>query len=288
MPTLFIAAWLLGGVAAATPSRVAIVTELHGTSWASSGPAARRPLASLDWIEENETIEVGPGSSVTLVFVSGARYELRSRARARATSAGLTSQTGQVRTLTTLPALPVIPSIRDTEATTGGAVRIRGPVWPFFPSGAATTVASHTVLRFAALPGASVYEVVVVDNHEDVVFQASGPGTTVSVAGARLAPGTRYTWRVRALRDGDEIDARSDSFVTLDAQQSALRERFLEHVERTKEAALWAVVGLLDAELGLRYEARAELHKAVDGGIDASLVAAPLTRLDKEFASIPD
>ena len=144
-------------------SPVAIVGALAGTASVTvPGEQRTTPLRLFEWLSAGSVIEVARGSKLTLVFSSGARYELGETAKATAGTISLASSSGPVRELQAVPPLPRISPIAEgTRAgPRSGAVRIRGAtITHLYPDSGSATLADSTVLRFTPVADASRYRV---------------------------------------------------------------------------------------------------------------------------------
>ncbi len=294
VPTVLALAIALAGQADAArredrAAPLAIVTAVKGPAWASTDSAPKHLVSTFDWLGAGTTIEVGRSSGATVIFVNGERYQLDSGARARVTSTGLADRVGHIRQLPTLSPLPMVAPISPgAMSTTSGAVRIRGTRWPMYPSGAATALASATVLRFAPVARAERYYIQLMDQFKAVLFTTTTSQTVASVPTAALEPGRTYTWEVHALDGVGELVSANASFSTLADEQAARRQAFVSHVADGRDPALLTLLGFLDSRLGLLVDARSELRRAVTRGIDWSGLNELLAALDAQLDSIPD
>lgn len=267
---------------------VVIVTTATGSVWVSSETTPQRLVKAFEWLTENSAIEVASSSEAALVFMSGARFTLGARARARVTRTGLADQSGEVRALPPLPPFPqVAPISLPDPRSRSAAVRVRGREWAMFPSDGTNAMHSATVLRFAAAQGAERYHIEVIDEHGFLAFTTTTKLTNVRVPTNVLKPDQRYTWAVHALDTAGELTVGRQSFVTLSEQDSAARQAFASSIFELRDPHLLALLGILDSSLGLLADAREELRRAAEGLQGDSGLNALLSHLEAALESVP-
>src|SRR5438445_9788244 len=185
---LALAVWMLSATAfgeagrAASSRPAAIVASLskQATVLLPHGGQPRR-LELFEWIPAGSILETGSGSSLTLAFQSGVRYEIEEKTRAMVSEVGLTSVIGRVQPLAAVPPLPRVPELARPP-THVGAIRIRGgSVQGLYPSEKSATLARGTILQFAPVPGAGKYRVEIEDESGKRVFDAERQSRIVSV-----------------------------------------------------------------------------------------------------------
>jgi hypothetical protein len=265
---------------------VAIVCAVSGTATATLPTGEKATLRLFDWIVANAVIEVGPASSVTLAFASGARYELAARANARTSQGSLIAGSGAVRTLTPVPPLPLIAPIAAMARPEprAAAVRIRGGgITGMYPDGGASSEADSTWLRFAPLSDASRYHIEVRNESGRRVFHAETHTATLRVPSGVLTPGGTYYWEVRTVDRIPQTARGNARFVTLDAETARARAAFKASLEDANDAASLALLAEIDRALGLLGEACEELRAAVARAPDDAALRRALESLEQQL-----
>ena len=270
-------------------SAVAIVSALTGTA-SVTVPRERKPtrLSLFDRLSAGSAIEVGRGSTLTLVFSSGARYELGETATATAGLRSLTVSSGPVRDLEPVPPLPRLSPIAENarQAPRSGAVRIRGAtIFPLYPDTGASTLADRTVLRFTAVPDASRYRVDVETESGKTVFQGETRSSTVSISPGILKPGVQYYWQVRTVDRIGQVARGAAEFVTLGAETARARAGLAASLELAGDASSLALMAEIDRSLGLLIEAREKFRVAVAKAPGDIALRQALDRLEQQLAA---
>jgi hypothetical protein len=282
---------LLLAAATAAPRPVAIVYSLTGHATLEARGETLRPVQPFDRLATGTTVEVGPGSRLSLAFLNGRRYELGERAKGSVGAKDLTSTSGAVRSLPSIPPLPLVSPIAagDHPGPRAGAVRVRGErITGLYPSGGAATLARATILRFDRLDGDLQYRIEVLDRRGNLVFEVETKAATVTIPPDVLRSGARYAWTVRTVeREGPTARGQAD-FATLPARMAEQREALRQALTVEGDGAALALLAEVDWSLGLFAEARDELRAAVLQSPGDSLLAARLAwreRLETATAS---
>lgn len=253
----------------AGPEAVAVVSSLSGSASVAATPGATKTATRLfDWLPAGAVIEVEAGSSLTLAFCNGNRYELGERTKATLTAAGVKGDSGVVRPLDPVPPIPRAAAIAS-EAKPGersGAIRIRDQedrIRNLYPRADSAALPEGAVLRFSPAPGASRYRVELEDETGRTVFDVETQAVTVSVPAGILKPGSRYFWKVRTLdRMGPAVRGES-AFATLAAEDIGRRAAVKAALEGKGDAPSLALLAEIDRRLGLLAEAREEFRAAL-------------------------
>ena len=270
-------------------SPAAIVSAITGTASLSVPPRQREAALRLfEWVAPGSIIDVGRGSSVILVFASGARYQLGETAKVTLGTDSFASTFGPVRGLEPVPPLPRIAPIAESArpGPRSGVVRIRGgTIVDLYPGADAATLTESTVLRFTPVKDASRYQVELETESGTTVFQVQTQSPAVSISPGILKDGARYYWHVRTLDAIGQAARGSAEFVTLAADAARTRATLKASLEAAGDAASLALLAEVDRRLGLLAEARDEFR--------AALVLAPgdiglrqaLEALERQLAS---
>ena len=260
-----------GALAQEPKSAAAIVSAMIGTA-SVAVPSAQRPspLRLFAWVPAGSVIDVSRGATVTLVFASGARFELGEGAKVTVGETSVTSTSGVVRPLEAVPPLPKIAPI--TESAKAGArpgvIRIRGgTIAGLHPGDGEVTLAESTVLRFSPVAEASRYSVAVETESGTTVFQVQTQSASVSVSPGILKEGARYYWQVQTLDRIGQVARGGAEFVTLGTEAARARATLKVSLEGVGDAPSLALLAEIDRTLGLLMEAR--------DGFRAALARAP-------------
>ncbi|HEY4564114.1 MAG TPA: hypothetical protein VIJ36_14115, partial [Thermoanaerobaculia bacterium] len=107
---------------------VALVYQVSGEAQRTAPGRSPEPLRLYDRLPAGVTLELKPGSRVSLAFVTGKRYELSGPARATFGPKDLAARSGGVKALAPVPPLPRLEPIAASEkpGQTPGAILIRG------------------------------------------------------------------------------------------------------------------------------------------------------------------
>jgi hypothetical protein len=271
---------------AAEPA-TAIVAGISGPASVRVGTEPPRALRPYEWLPPGAQLEVPAGSHVTLAFADGSRSELTGAASGRLGASGLAASSGSVRALGRVPPLPrVSPIAGETRASRAGAVRIRGTrIDGLYPRGGWASLAEETRLRFAPVNGASRYRVEVEDESGKSVFAAETGAEAVAVSSGVLKPGERYYWRVKTLDRAGAVARGEAEFVTLSAENSALRLGLRKSAALGDDAAGLALLAGIDRGLGLLFEARDGFRRALAAAPDDAGLRHALEELEQSLAA---
>jgi hypothetical protein len=259
---------------------VGVVASVTGEATALSPKVkAAAAVRSLDWLDEGVRIEVRPKSTMRLILLNGRTYELSAGAKATIGAAGLTSVNAQVHEGKSLPPIPRLAPIADASADVAGGTAIRGPrVKNLYPN-RVWALATRVKLNFAPVSNALNYSVVLEDENRKVLVRVTTPTTSVDVPADALKPGSRYSWRVRALGDSGVLGEGSATFVTVSEEDQARRSAFDAAVSTEDEAMRLALIARVDQQIGLLAEACDEFEAALklrpsDTELQSALAAA--------------
>lgn len=248
---------------------VAVVESLSGSATARLSASAKKiACASLDWLADGATIEVGPRSRAVLILLNGHRYELGEGATATVSANGAPKITGKARELSALPPIPEPAPVEAESASTSGATRIRGAVAMnhLYPGAGMAALAREVTLRFDPLPDATSYRVTLEDRQAKRLLNVTTESTEVPVPNGTMDAGAQYRWRIRAMRGNVEIGEGTAVFTTLSAENAERRAEFARALRagRANPAGL-ALLGDVDLRLGLVAEACDEFGAALNG-----------------------
>jgi hypothetical protein len=277
----------MAGAGASKP--VATVYWLQGAATLAT-PNASRPLRSFDRLPTGIVLEVAPNSRLTLAFENGIRYELGGGSRVTLGPKGLTSRKGLVRELPPIPAFPLLAPIAkdDHPGFRPGAVTLRGErITGLYPHHGATVLTEEAVLRFRPVTGAREYRIEVQDEEGQIVFQTDVASPPVSLPAGILHTDHRYWWTVRTVDRPGAVARGEAELVTLSEDAARMREEARRILEVEGSESLPLLVEI-DRSLGLLFEAREDLHTALDReGADPALLKA-LTEVERQLENDDD
>ncbi len=280
--------FLFSQTAAAGPHEpVAIIYRITGEALRVA--PGRRPVHLFDRLAAETTLELAPGSRLSLAFVTGKRYEISGPARATLGKDDLTARSGGVRPLPSVPPLPRLAAIAEDEkpGPTMGAVRIRGEkITGLYPRRGVAVLADETVLRFQPVMGAGKYRIEVRDGQGRTIFRTDAGSPPVKVPAGTLRPGRRYSWVVRTLDRPGAVARGEADLVTLSEDATQAREEAREILAAEGTGSLPLLAGI-DRSLGLLLEAREELSKALDANGDPELREA-LAEIEMQLEEADD
>jgi hypothetical protein len=268
---------------------VALVYSLAGRAELALSTKERRSLRLFDRLAAGTTLEVGPGSRLSLAFANGHRYELGPQSRAVLGPADLTARSGPVQALPAVPPLPGLVPIAEDEnpGLRAGAVRVRTErIAGLYPRHGTAALAGATVLRFAPVEGAGTYRIEVQDREGNIVFTTETEVFAVSLPARTLKPGLRYDWTVRTVNRVGPVAQGAEDFLTLSSSFSKAREKLRKAVEKEKDGGSLALLAEVDRGLGLLAEARDELRAAVRSAPGDAALAEALTALEKHVEEV--
>jgi len=247
---------------------VAVVASLSGSATVQSpGSREKAPISSLDWLSDGATLEVGTGSRAVLILSNGRRYELGQGAKATLTADATPKVSGAVRELPALPPIPKPAAVVADSAPTSGAVRVRGEEdisSYLYPRAGTVALPDKVTLRYRSVPEATSYRVALEDDGGDILLNVTTDSAEVAVPAGTMEAGTRYHWRVRAMRSGTAIGAGMAEFTTLSAENALQRTEFASALGVTgNDPATLALLAEVDLRLGLIAEAYDEFSAAL-------------------------
>jgi hypothetical protein len=260
--------------AAAGAGAVALVAAVAGTPQGcplGSAPCAeaqRVALAPFAWLAEGSRLELDAGSSLTALFLSGRRFEVRGPLHAAvladAVAAVGSTAAGAIRELPAAgppEVMPIAPG--ELPAPQLGAIRIRGgEIAGLYPNERATALATATTLTFRPVATASRYAVSVLDGRGVKVFETQTSAAALAVPSGILRLGEEYLWQVSTLDHPGGVLRGEAELRTLDGEAARAREALRARLAAAGDAASLVVLAEVDRRLGLLAEARDELAAA--------------------------
>jgi len=268
-----------------TGEPVALASLVSGSVSVVEPGRERRVVGRFDWLPPGALVEVAVGSSVTLAFATGTRFELGPGSRATLVVGGLGDSSGPVSVLPPLPPLPRIQLAPAGRADRTMAVRTRGTrITGLYPADDAAALADEVVLRFSPVAGAASYRLEIEGEDGTSVFRVETVSTTVKVSAGVLKAGMRYQWTVRTI-GGTSMDqgplARGDAdFSTLSSETLTARARLREAFAGSDAPSL-AFLAEIDRELGLWWEAREGFQEALAKAPTDAAIRAALSAVER-------
>jgi hypothetical protein len=270
---------------------IAVIASLSGEAGIRNAATKKlEPISSLDWLQPGVTLEVGAGSSATVILLNGHRYELGAAARATVTADGLTGTNGPVSELAPLPPIPKATPIIDRTANTSGAVRLRGgaPVRRMYPRDGMAALPSGLKLSFAPVPQASAYRIELKDADGNILHNLQTSATGVTIPDGTVQAGATYIWHVRAIGSMGVIAEGEARFETISEQDSRQRAVLAQALSGSKaDAYALALLADVDWRLGLLEEARQGLNTALRLRPGDSAILHALDGLQAALAAEP-
>jgi serine/threonine protein kinase len=246
---------------------IAVIASLSGEARIHDPVTQKRTAAaSLDWLQPGVTLDVGTGSSATVILLNGRRYELRAGARATVTADGLTGSSGPVSELERLPPIPKATPLADRTANTSGAVRLRGatPIRNMYPREGMTALPNGLQLSFASIPEASIYRIDLKDAEGNTLDNIQTAANHVAIPSGTVRPGATYFWHVRAIGSMGVVGEGEATFAIISEQNAQQREALAKVLLASREdASAVALLAGVDWRLGLLEEARQGLNAAL-------------------------
>jgi hypothetical protein len=279
---------LISQTAAAGP-RKPVATIYRITGEALRIAPGRSPVHLFDHLPAETTLELAPGSRLSLAFVTGKRYEISGPARATLGKGDLAAKSGGARTLPSVPPLIRLDAIAKDEkpGLTAVAMLIRAErITGLYPRRGVAVLAGKTVLRFQPVTGAREYRIEVRDGQGRTVFRTDAGSPPVKVPAGTLRPGHRYSWMVRTLDRPGAIARGEADLVTLSEDAARAREETRKILENEEPGSL-PLLAEIDQSLGLLFEARQELSKALDANGDPALRKA-LAEIEMQLEEADD
>jgi hypothetical protein len=269
-------------------SAVAIVCAVTGTASVTAPTKQRKTIRLFEWVSAGSVINVAGGSKLTLVFASGARYELGEIAQVTVGATSVTSSSGPVRELDRVAPFHALAPIAESSRAGSeyAAVRIRGTaITHLYPDGGATTLADSTVLRFRPLQDASRYSVELRTANGASVFQVETQSPIVTVSRGVLKPGAMYSWEVRTLDRIPQAARGEAAFATLSAEAAEARSTLRQSLEGADDGPSLALLAEIDRSLGLLIEAREAFRAAITKAPDDDALRQALDSVVRQLAA---
>jgi hypothetical protein len=248
---------------------VAVVASLSGSATLRSpGSAEKIAVASLDWLTEGATLEVGPRSQVVLILLNGRRYELSEGAKATVTANAAPKITGASRELPALPPMPKPAQVEADFAPTPGAVRTRGQdqMSELYPRAGTVVLPDKVSLHYKAVPKATSYRVTLEGNAGESLWKVTTESTDAAVPAGTLEPGALYHWSVSAMSSANVvIGFGMAEFSVLSAEDALRRSEFESALrEKSSDSSTLALLAGVDFRAGLIAEACEEFKAALE------------------------
>jgi hypothetical protein len=267
---------------------VALIYQVSGEALRKLPGHSSEPLRLLDRLPAGVTLELKPGSRVSLAFATGKRYEISGSARATLGKGDLAARSSGVRALAPFPPFRLVP-IAESErpGPAAGAIFIRGDeIEGLYPRRGTAALAGETVLLFKPVPGATEYRIEVQDGQGRTVFQTNAESSPVQVPAGILHSGRRYWWTVRTLNRPGPVAQGEAEIVTLSASAAQAREGARRALAAEGDGSL-PLMAEIDRGWGLLLEARRELRQAASRDGDPRLQEA-LTEIEARLEDCND
>jgi hypothetical protein len=249
--------------------KVAIVCFLQGkASFRESSQAERKNLRLFDWIGAGSAVETGPGAKLVIAFADGSRYELGEKTSGVLGKAELNSVSGSVKKLETVSVMPQVISLA-ADIKPGnrlGGIRLRSSkktISNLYPIEGDAVLADQAVLTFDPLPEIEKYRVEIEDEQGRDLLSAETSEPRVVVSPGIIKPGTQYYWQVRALEKDELSTVSYAAFVTVTAEEAALRNLFRAQLAQSRDAANLLLLARIEMAIGLRRESCETLKEAL-------------------------
>jgi len=273
-----------------TTEAISVVSSVSGSATLIAPTNRKGPVSRFDWLPTGAVLATDAGSSVTLIFADGSRYEIGEKSRITVTPGGPKPMGNSIHRLEGVPPIPRLAALADGQhlGARSGAIRVRQGsgerVQNLYPNVASVSIPDHTSLRFSPVKGASRYRVEVEDDSGKTILDLQTELTTVLVPPTILRPGSSYYWKVRTVeRVGPSVHGESE-FDTLSQEDLQRRAALQAVLQQQGDASSLATLADVDRRLGLWAEARegflAVLVKTPD---DAAIVKA-LSDVNAELA----
>jgi hypothetical protein len=256
-----------------TTEAVSVVTSVSGNATLVAPTNRKGPVSRFEWLPAGAVLATDAGSSVTLIFADGSRYEIGEKSRITVTPGGPKPMGNSIHRLEGVPPIPRLAALAEGQhlGARSGAIRVRqgsgDRVQNLYPNATSVSIPDHTSLCFSPVKGASRYRVELEDDSGKTILDSQTELTTVVVPPSILRPGSSYYWKVRTIeRVGPSVHGESE-FDTLSQEDLQRRAALQEVLQRQGDASSLATLADVDRRLGLWTEAH--------DGFLAALAKAP-------------
>lgn len=289
---------ILAAMAATAQERateaVSVVTSISGSAILVAPTKRKGPVSRFDWLPAGALLETDPGSSVTLIFADGSRYEIGEKTRITVTVGGPKPLGNTVHRLEAIPPIPRLAALADGQhiGSRSGAIRVRqgsgARVQSLYPNAASMSIPDNTSLRYAPVEGASRYRVELEDETGKTILDVQTELTTLSVPQGILRPGSGYYWKVRTVeRVGPSVHGESE-FATLSQEDLQRRAALQASLQQQGDASSLATLADVDRRLGLWVEAREGFLAAMAKASGDAAIAKALSEVNARLAGSTD
>jgi hypothetical protein len=289
---------VLAAMAAAAQERtteaVSVVTSVSGSAILVAPTNRKGPVSRFDWLPAGAVLETDSGSSVTLIFADGSRYEIRGKSRITVTPSGPKPLGNTVHRLEAIPPIPRLAALAGGQhlGSRSGAIRVRQGasmrVQNLYPNSSSMSIPDSTSLRYAPVEGASLYRVELEDETGKTILDVQTELTTLAVPLGILRPGSGYYWKVRTVeRVGPSVHGESE-FATLSQEDLQKRAALQASLQQLGDASSLATLADVDRRLGLWIEAREGFLAAMAKAPGDSAIAKALSEVNARIAGSTD
>jgi len=276
-----------------TTEAVSVVTSVTGSAILVAPTDRKGPVSRFDWLPASAVLETDPGSSVTLIFADGSRYEIGEKSRITVTMGGPKPLGNAVHRLETIPPIPRLAALADGQhlGSRSGAIRVRQGsgirVQSLYPNAASVSIPDNTSLHFAPVEGASRYRVELEDETGKTILDVQTELTTLAVPHGILRPGSAYYWKVRTVeRVGPSVHGESE-FATLSQEDMQRRAALQAALLQQGDASSLATLADVDRRLGLWAEAREGFLAALAKAPNDAAIAKALSEVNARLFGSP-
>jgi hypothetical protein len=297
--TFILAAFLASSAVDVTPQEptteaVSVVTSVSGSATLIAPTNRKGPVSRFDWLPVGAVLATDAGSSVTLIFADGGRYEIGEKSRITVTPGGPKPMGNSIHRLEGVPPIPRLAALADGQhlGARSGAIRVRQGsgerVQNLYPNATSVSIPDQTSLRFSPVKGASRYRVELEDDSGKTILDLQTELTTVLVPPSILRPGSSYYWKVRTVeRVGPSVHGESE-FDTLSQEDLQRRAALQAVLQQQGDASSLATLADVDRRLGLWAEAREGFLAALAKAPSDATIKKALSEVNGQLAGNND
>jgi hypothetical protein len=297
--TFILATFLVTSAVTVTPQEptteaVSVVTSVSGSATLIAPTNRKGPVSRFDWLPVGAVLTTGAGSSVTLIFADGGRYEIGEKSRITVTPGGPKPLGNSIHRLEGVPPIPRLAALAEGQhlGARSGAIRVRQGsgerVQNLYPNAMSASIPDQTSLRFSPIKGASRYRVELEDDSGKTILDLQTELTTVLVPPNILRSGSSYYWKVRTVeRVGPSVHGESE-FDTLSQEDLQRRAALQAVLQQQGDASSLATLADVDRRLGLWAEAREGFLAALAKAPSDAAIKKALSEVNAQLAGNND
>src|SRR5262249_5792619 len=153
-----------------------------------------------------------------------------------------------------------------------------------YPRDGGAIQTDDSILRFTPVENAKTYKVAIENENGDVVFSQESSSPEIHIPRGTLVQNASYDWRVQADDEAGTFAWGGASFRTISEPESKVRKELQSYATSMNDSSSWSLLAELDMQMGLWWDARADIDRAVSAAGENQALTELKTQVDKKLS----